>query len=87
MPWMATHVGFMGNLAAEAPWTGRHPRRCSRWQAEAARAGAAARGFDIVYVYAGMGYLPYEFLLPEYNQRTDEYGGSIREPRAPGARN
>ena len=34
-------------------------------------------GFDIVYVYAGMGYLPYEFLLPEYNRRTDAYGGSI----------
>jgi len=34
-------------------------------------------GFDIVYVYAGMGYLPYEFLLPEYNRRTDGYGGSI----------
>ena len=32
---------------------------------------------DIVYVYAGMGYLPYEFLLPEYNHRTDAYGGSI----------
>ena len=24
-----------------------------------------------------MGYLGYEFLLPEYNHRTDEYGGSI----------
>jgi dimethylamine/trimethylamine dehydrogenase len=24
-----------------------------------------------------MGYLPYEFLLPEYNHRTDGYGGSI----------
>src|SRR5437763_15669891 len=25
-----------------------------------------------------MGYLPYEFLLPEWNQRTDVYGGSLR---------
>jgi len=24
-----------------------------------------------------MGYLPYEFLLPEWNQRTDAYGGSV----------
>ncbi len=24
-----------------------------------------------------MGYLPYEFLLPDYNQRNDEYGGSV----------
>ncbi|MGH8270392.1 MAG: FAD-dependent oxidoreductase, partial [Steroidobacteraceae bacterium] len=28
-------------------------------------------------VYAGMGYLPYEFLLPEWNHRTDVYGGSL----------
>ena len=47
-----------------------------RWQAAGARRAMQA-GFDIVYVYAGMGYLPYEFLLPEYNRRTDAYGGSI----------
>jgi dimethylamine/trimethylamine dehydrogenase len=75
MPWLSTHLGFMGNL---------RPRAMDRadikallgWQAEGARRAARA-GFDIVYVYAGMGYLPYEFLLPEYNHRTDEYGGSI----------
>src|SRR6202047_3007699 len=47
------------------------------WQAQAARRARLA-GFDIVYVYAGMGYLPYEFLLSEWNQRTDAYGGSVR---------
>jgi dimethylamine/trimethylamine dehydrogenase len=47
-----------------------------RWQSAGARRAVQA-GFDIVYVYAGMGYLPYEFLLPEYNHRTDAYGGSI----------
>ena len=75
MPWLSTHLGFMGNL---------RPRAMDRadiaallgWQAAAARRARAA-GFDIVYVYAGMGYLPYEFLLPEYNRRGDEYGGSI----------
>jgi dimethylamine/trimethylamine dehydrogenase len=46
-------------------------------QLRAARRARSA-GFDIVYVYAGMGYLPYEFLLPEWNHRTDEYGGSLR---------
>lgn len=46
-------------------------------QMRAARRARSA-GFDIVYVYAGMGYLPYEFLLPEWNHRTDEYGGSLR---------
>jgi dimethylamine/trimethylamine dehydrogenase len=75
MPWMSTHIGFMGNL---------RPRRMDasdigdllKWQAAAAKRAMQA-GFDIVYVYAGMGYLPYEFLLPEYNHRTDAYGGSI----------
>ena len=42
------------------------------------RAARVSAGFDIVYVYAGMGYLPYEFLLPEWNRRTDAYGGSVR---------
>jgi dimethylamine/trimethylamine dehydrogenase len=46
------------------------------WQAQAARKAHQA-GFDIIYVYAGMGYLPYEFLLPEWNRRTDAYGGSV----------
>jgi dimethylamine/trimethylamine dehydrogenase len=75
MPWMSTHIGFMGNL---------RPRGmdCAdiadllQWQAAGARRAMQA-GFDIVYVYAGMGYLPYEFLLPEYNHRSDAYGGSI----------
>ena len=33
--------------------------------------------FDIVYVYAGHEYLPFQFLSPRFNQRTDEYGGSL----------
>ncbi len=74
--WMATHVNFMGNqrpLAMDA----RDIRALLNWQAEAARKARCA-GFDIVYVYAGMGYLPYEFLLSDWNQRTDAYGGSVR---------
>jgi dimethylamine/trimethylamine dehydrogenase len=34
-------------------------------------------GFDIVYVYGGHSYLLTQFLSPYYNQRTDEYGGSL----------
>jgi dimethylamine/trimethylamine dehydrogenase len=75
MPWLSTHLGFMGNLRPRAMDLA-DIADLVRWQAQAARRALAA-GFDIVYVYAGMGYLPYEFLLPEYNQRTDAYGGSI----------
>jgi dimethylamine/trimethylamine dehydrogenase len=74
--WMATHVNFMGNQRPKA--MDRHDiRALLGWQAQAARRARRA-GFDIVYVYAGMGYLPYEFLLPEWNIRTDAYGGSVR---------
>lgn len=75
LSWMATHVGFMGNLRSRAMDMD-DIRNLLRWQAEAARKAKSA-GFDIVYVYAGMGYLPYEFLLPEWNHRTDAYGGSV----------
>ena len=75
IPWMATHVGFMGNLRPKT-MDQSDIRDVLRWQARSGAAGRAA-GFDIVYVYAGMGYLGYEFLLPEYNRRSDEYGGSI----------
>jgi len=75
VPWSATHIGFMGQ---------QRPRVMDRddirqmldWQRRAARRAVSA-GFDIVYVYAGMGYLGHEFLLPEFNRRSDEYGGSV----------
>jgi dimethylamine/trimethylamine dehydrogenase len=75
IPWMATHIGFMGNLRPKT-MDKADIKDVLRWQAEGARKARTA-GFDIVYVYAGMGYLGYEFLLPEYNKRTDCYGGSI----------
>jgi len=74
--WMATHVSFMGNQRPKA-MDADDIRALLGWQAQAARRARSA-GFDIVYVYAGMGYLPYEFLLPEWNQRTDAYGGPVR---------
>ena len=75
MPWLSTHLGFMGNLKPRS-MDATDLRDLVKWQAAGARRAMQA-GFDIVYVYAGMGYLPYEFLLPEYNHRTDAYGGSI----------
>ena len=47
------------------------------WHRKAAL-NAKAAGFDIIYVYAGHGMtLTQQFMLPEINNRTDEYGGSI----------
>src|SRR2546425_11910633 len=45
------------------------------WVAAARRAVSA--GFDILYVYGAHSYLPMQFLSRFYNQRTDEYGGSL----------
>jgi dimethylamine/trimethylamine dehydrogenase len=50
-------------------------RNLVRWHADAARRAVRA-GFDIVYVYAGHGMLPLQFLQTRYNHRTDEYGGA-----------
>ena len=76
VPWMATHVGFMSAARPKA-MDAQDIRDFIRWHAEAA-VRAERAGFDILYVYAGMGYLPYQFLLSDYNRRTDAYGGSVR---------
>lgn len=76
VPWMATHVGFMSSARPKVMDAG-DIRDLIRWHAEAAVMAERA-GFDILYVYAGMGYLPYQFLLSDYNRRTDDYGGSVR---------
>lgn len=75
VPWAATHIGFMGQQRPK-PMDGRDIDAVLQWQRAATRRALDA-GFDIIYVYAGMGYLGYEFLLPEYNWRTDGYGGSL----------
>ncbi len=76
VPWMATHVPFMSS-ARPRVMDAADIRDLIRWHADAAVLAEQA-GFDILYVYAGMGYLPYQFLLSDYNQRTDSYGGSVR---------
>jgi dimethylamine/trimethylamine dehydrogenase len=52
-------------------------RELRRWHRQAARRAKDA-GFDIVYVYAGHTMtIAHHFLLPEFNTRIDEYGGSL----------
>ena len=52
-------------------------RNLRRWHRDAARRSKEA-GFDIIYVYAGHRMtLPQHFLLPDMNDRSDEYGGSL----------
>ena len=46
------------------------------WQ-RAAAVRARAAGFDIVYVYAGHDYLPFQFLSRRTNDRGDAYGGPL----------
>ncbi len=46
------------------------------WQRDAALRAKRA-GFDIVYVYAGHDYLPFQFLSRRTNHRGDAYGGSL----------
>ena len=53
-------------------------RNLRRWH-RAAALRARRAGFDIVYCYAGHGMsAPIQFLLRRYNDRTDEYGGSLQ---------
>jgi dimethylamine/trimethylamine dehydrogenase len=75
IPWMATHVPFMSSARPKV-MDGADIRALIQWHRDAA-VRAERAGFDILYVYAGMGYLPYQFMLAEYNSRTDAYGGSV----------
>lgn len=52
-------------------------REFRSWQRAAAKRAKQA-GFDIVYVYAGHDYLPFQFLSRRTNQRGDDYGGSLK---------
>ena len=53
-------------------------RNVRRWH-RAAALRAKKAGFDIVYCYAAHNLaLAMHFLLRRYNDRTDEYGGSLK---------
>ncbi len=71
----STYPGWM-NLARSRPMDRQDIRDFRRWHVDAAKRARSA-GFDIVYIYSGMNFGPYQFLLPWINKRTDEYGGSL----------
>ena len=63
--WAQTQAMFKRDLAQFRNW---HKDAVAR---------ALHAGFDIIYVYAGHGYMPAQFLSPVFNQRADEYGDSF----------
>ncbi len=71
----STYPGWI-NLAQSAAMSKSDIRDLRRWHVDAAKRAKTA-GFDIIYVYSGMNFGPYQFLLPWLNQRTDEYGGGL----------
>ena len=75
-PPQVTYPGWM-SLTQPRPMDGHDIRNLRQWYVDAAKRAKAA-GFDLVTIYAGMGYGPYQFLLPQLNDRTDEYGGSLQ---------
>ena len=57
--------------------TKRDIKNLRKWHVEAAKRARHA-GYDIIYVYAGHNLSVLQhFLKPQYNRRSDEYGGSI----------
>ena len=71
----STYPGWI-NLARSRPMDKRDIRELRCWHVDAAKRARSA-GFDIVYIYSGMNFGPYQFLLSSVNRRTDEYGGNL----------
>ena len=76
----ARHIGrrrATSTRSRRAGWTQDDIADLRRWHREATVRSLEA-GYDIVYVYAGHKLSTLQhFLSPRYNDRTDEYGGSL----------
>jgi dimethylamine/trimethylamine dehydrogenase len=80
-PMSASSMGTLGGTGFDPVQTRRMDkediRNLRRWH-RAAALRAKRAGFDLVYVYAGHALsTAAQFLLRRYNDRTDEYGGSL----------
>jgi len=71
-----TYPGWI-NLTRSRTMDKKDIREFRSWHVDAAKRSKSA-GFDIVYIYAGMNFGPYQFLVPWQNKRSDEYGGSLQ---------
>ena len=70
-------AGAWGDPIQARAMTKKDIRRLRQWYRDAAIRAKNA-GYDLIYVYAGHnGPVLSHFLQPRYNQRTDEYGGSL----------
>jgi dimethylamine/trimethylamine dehydrogenase len=80
-PLSVTSMGTLGGTGYDPVQTRRMDREdirnLRRWH-RAAALRAKRAGFDLIYVYAGHALTAAaQFLLRRYNDRTDEYGGSL----------
>ena len=73
--WMATHVGFMGNQRSKA-MDAVDISNLLHWQGEGGAQGQTRRLRHRLCLRRH-GLPAVQFLLPEWNQRTDAYGGSV----------
>ncbi|MBT6204211.1 MAG: FAD-dependent oxidoreductase [Alphaproteobacteria bacterium] len=78
VPIFPSHMPVVGNNPVQARAMDKADiRDYRRWHLEAVKRSKQA-GFDIVCCYAAHNLsLAGQFMLPRYNQRTDEYGGSL----------
>jgi dimethylamine/trimethylamine dehydrogenase len=81
VPLAPTSMGTLGGTGYDPVQTRRMDkediRELRRWH-RAAALRAKRAGFDLIYVYAGHALTAAaQFLLRRYNDRTDEYGGSL----------
>jgi len=79
LPTMSASAMIIGSMDPIQPYcmSKKDIANVRRWHRKAALR-CKQIGYDIVYVYAAHDIaLPFHFISPKYNRRTDEYGGSL----------